>query len=134
MAHGSKRLRTFAREMRRLSTPAEGVVWSCLRSRKFGGYKFRRQEPIGPFIADFYCPELKLVIEMDGEHHGSPDMNEYDGARTEALRRRGITVVRIANRDLMLSGIVEAQIRWAIEQAGGRVDDPSPGLRPPSPR
>ena len=120
--------------MRQSSTPAEAVIWSCLRSRKFAGYKFRRQEPIGGYIVDFYCPALKLVIEMDGEHHESPDMSDYDSVRTEKLRRSGITVVRIRNRDLLMSGIVEAQIRWAIEQAGGRVDDPSPGLRPPSPR
>jgi very-short-patch-repair endonuclease len=115
--------------MRRFHTAAEGVVWFCLRSRKFGGYKFRRQEPIGPFIADFYCPELKLVIEMDGEHHQSPDMSDYDSARTVELHKQGIAVVRISNGDLMLPGIVEAQIRWAIEQAGGKLDDPSSGLR-----
>jgi very-short-patch-repair endonuclease len=124
--------------MRRFHTPAEGVVWFCLRSRKFGGYKFRRQEPIAGYIADFYCAELKLIIEMDGNHHESPDMSDYDSARTEALRRSGIRVVRIPNRDLLERGIVEAQIQWAIEQAGGRVADPSPvpSLRsgPPSPR
>ena len=120
--------------MRKFSTPAEGVIWSCLRSRKFGGYKFRRQEPIGSYIADFYCAELKLVIEMDGEHHRSADMSDYDSARTERFMRGGIRVVRISNRDLMVPGIVEAQIRWAIEQAGGKLDNPSPGLRPPSPR
>ena len=115
----------FARGMRRFPTRAEGLIWRCLRSRKFNGYKFRRQEPVGPFIADFYCAELKLVIEMDGEHHhDSPDMSDYDSARTEELKRRGVMVVRIANRDLRLPGIVEAQIQWAIEQAGGQVDGP----------
>jgi very-short-patch-repair endonuclease len=98
------------------------------------GYKFRRQEPVGPFIADFYCAELKLVIEIDGDHHGSRDMSEYDGRRTQELERRGVTVVRIANRDLWMSGLVEAQIQWAIEQASRRMGNPSPGLRPPSPR
>jgi very-short-patch-repair endonuclease len=120
--------------MRRFATREEGLIWYCLRSRKFGGYKFRRQEPIGPFIADFYCAELKLVIEMDGEHHGSRAMHDYDSARTEELNRRGISVVRIRNRDLRLPRIIEAKLRWAIEQAGGQLDDPSPGLRPPSPR
>jgi very-short-patch-repair endonuclease len=105
--------------MRRSSTKAERVIWHCLRARKFAHYKFRRQEVIGPFIADFYCAELKLVIEIDGAHHESPVMYDYDSARTKQLRSRGITVVRIRNSDFKVPGIVEAQIRWAIEQAGG---------------
>ena len=56
-----------ARELRASSTPAEQALWKLLRDRRLQGIKFRRQSPLGIFVADFYCPELKLVIELDGE-------------------------------------------------------------------
>jgi len=63
------RQRDRARVLRRNSTPAEVILWRDLRNRRFDGHKFRRQRPIGPFIADFYCAALALVIELDGDSH-----------------------------------------------------------------
>lgn len=82
--------------MRRSPTRAEHKVWWWLRDRQLG-YKFRRQVPIGRYILDFYCAELQLAIELDGPHHGTADMSDYDSARTLFLRDRGIEVVRIPN-------------------------------------
>jgi very-short-patch-repair endonuclease len=117
MSHRTPRLRTFARSMRHAPSPAEALIWRWLRSRRFDGYKFRRQEPIGAYIADFFCAELNLVIEVDGRHHSSAPVQDSDAIRTEKLQRRGITVVRITNADLRLGRAVEEQIRWAIERA-----------------
>lgn len=59
----------FARKLRQDATPPERMLWHLLRNRRLGGYKFRRQQPIGPFIADFYCEAASLVVEWDGHSH-----------------------------------------------------------------
>src|SRR3954447_19228245 len=81
-----------ARSMRHDPAPAEQKLWACLRNRQLGGLKFRRQQPIEPFIADFFCFELKLVVELDGDSHG--DREAYDVSRTKYLERDGCRVVR----------------------------------------
>jgi very-short-patch-repair endonuclease len=86
----------LARDMRHPLTPAEAKIWSRVRNRGLG-FKIRRQHPIWRFIADFYCAEAKLVIEIDGESHVEPEQKEYDQARTEWLEERGYKVIRIMN-------------------------------------
>jgi very-short-patch-repair endonuclease len=90
-------LRCHAREMRHAPTADEHRVWWWLRNRRFGDYKFRRQVPIGRYIVDFYCAELRLVIEWDGSQHNDVAMSEYDSERTLYLRAHGVEVVRIPN-------------------------------------
>ncbi|HXQ39265.1 MAG TPA: endonuclease domain-containing protein [Anaerolineales bacterium] len=80
-------------------TPAEAKISARLRNRELG-FKIRRQHPIWGFIADFYCTEAKLVIEIDGDSHVEPDQAEYDKARTEWLEERGYRVIRIMNKDV----------------------------------
>jgi very-short-patch-repair endonuclease len=110
--------REHARDMRKAPTPYERRLWSWLRDRRFGKYKFRRQHPIGPYILDFFCVELKLVIEMDGKQHEEVWMADYENARTTFLNRRGIQVLRIANELLREDApIVAQQIRYAIAAA-----------------
>src|SRR5213594_4320948 len=87
-----------ARAMRHEPAPAEQKLWSCLRNRQHGGFKFRRQHAIAPFIADFFCFELKLVVELDGESHG--DRAAYDANRTKYLERDGCRVIRFVNDDV----------------------------------
>ena len=105
------RLRGFARDMRGNPTDAERRLWSVLRDRRFVGFKFRRQQPVGPFIADFVCYERHLVIELDGSQHGD---DPTDAPRDAELARRGFRVLRIWNNDLIknrigvLEGIVAA--------------------------
>ena len=75
----------LAKDLRKKQTEAEVLLWSKLKSRKCGGYKFRRQHPIRQYIADFYCHEQRLVIEVDGKIHLSKDQREKDLNRTAEL-------------------------------------------------
>src|SRR2546421_9040094 len=87
-----------ARCMRHEPAPAEQKLWWCLRNRKLCGYKFRRQQALGPYVADFFCAEAKLVVELDGESHG--ERYEYDQRRTKRLTRDGYHIVRFENDDV----------------------------------
>lgn len=86
----------LARDYRHPLTPAEAKIWSRVRNRGLG-FKIRRQHPIWRFIADFYCAEAKLIIEIDGDSHSQPDQEEYDRARTQWLEDRQYKVIRIMN-------------------------------------
>jgi len=85
--------------MRSDATDAERVLWQHLRSHRLAGFKFRRQQPVGPFIVDFVCFASQLVIEVDGGQHLD---NEGDRARDAWLRAQGFEVLRFWNNDLML--------------------------------
>jgi len=76
-------------------TEAESLLWERLRGRRLGGYKFRRQHPLGPFIADFYCAESHLVVEIDGDIHDR--QVEQDQARTNQFELYGYRVIRFEN-------------------------------------
>ena len=89
----------LARDHRHPLTPAEAKIWSRVSSRGLG-FKIRRQHPIWRFIADFYCAEAKLVIEIDGDSHADASQEEYDKARTEWLEERGYKAMRITNNDV----------------------------------
>ena len=115
MVHTAPQIRSHAREMRKGPTKAEGLLWSWLRNRRFGNYKFRRQHPVGDYILDFYCAELNTAIELDGEYHDF--VGEHDQMRTAYLERQGILVIRIENKELLRdSDYVANCIQWAIEQ------------------
>jgi len=90
----------FARKLRREQTDVERKLWFALRSRQFAGFKFRRQQPIGPYIADFVCFEAGLVIELDGDQHGSDDSVAYDERRTLFLQKVGFDVIRFPHREV----------------------------------
>jgi very-short-patch-repair endonuclease len=85
----------------------EKILWAQIRNQQLG-VKFRRQHGIGRYIADFYCAELKLVIELDGDSHYQDGGQEYDQIRDEFMRALGLTVLRFTNRDVMnnLSGVL----------------------------
>ena len=103
--------------MRREPTRSEDRLWNWLRDRRFTGFKFRRQHVIDRYIVDFYCAELKLVIEVDGKHHETAWMNEYDSERLNALRQLGIEVMRIPNELLIRDSQTAAQcIRTAVDR------------------
>jgi 5-methyltetrahydrofolate--homocysteine methyltransferase len=88
-------LRDFARENRRQMTEAEHLLWSQLRNRKLGGFKFRREHPIGPCIVDFACVDRALVIEVDGGIHDV--RKEHDALRERVIVREGYRVIRFRN-------------------------------------
>ena len=76
------------------------MLWAALRNRKLDGAKFRRQHPLGRFIADFYCHEALLVIELDGGVHDDASQVEYDLVRQKEIEERGLTVLRIKNGEV----------------------------------
>jgi cyclase len=97
MFYGAKPfLFQYARELRDNPTAAEKLLWNKLRNKKLG-VKFRRQHPISDFIVDFYCHELKLVIEVDGGYHLERDQKEYDKYRADDLSDLGITIISFTN-------------------------------------
>ena len=88
-----------ARELRKNPTEAEKFLWRRIRGRQLRGARFRRQHPIGPYVVDFFCPQAKLVIEIDGGQHAID--GERDGGRTAWLEERGYLVVRFWNNDVL---------------------------------
>ena len=96
----------FARQLRVTSTDAEFRLWQRLRNRALGGFKFRRQFPVGPYIADFICIERKLIVELDGGQHAD---NPADERRTRFLELRGYRVIRFWNPDVLSNtdGVLE---------------------------
>ena len=96
--NASKQVHDYAKELRKSMTNTEKLLWNELRNRKVTNCKFRRQHPIDIFIADFYCHEKKLVIEIDGEIHNS--QKEYDINRTTEMQDYGITVIRFNNEEV----------------------------------
>lgn len=88
-----------AKALRKRMTDAEQHLWGRLRRRQLLGFKFRRQVPTGPFIADFACVEAKLIVELDGGQH--VDAQATDEARTQLLESRGFRVLRFWNDDVL---------------------------------
>ncbi|MEJ0028715.1 MAG: DUF559 domain-containing protein [Rhizomicrobium sp.] len=101
--------RPRAKSLRRDMTRAETLLWNTLREANLHGFKFRRQHPIGSYIADFAHIRGQLVIEIDGATHGTDDEIAYDRRRTAFLESQGWTVLRFSNTDVYenVSGIVE---------------------------
>ena len=92
------------RDLRNNGTSAEALLWLALKARKIKGVKWRRQFSIGNFILDFYCPECKLGIELDGIQHYSLDGSDYDDRRSRWLDKNfGIHILRFENRDIFTS-------------------------------
>jgi very-short-patch-repair endonuclease len=89
------------RKLRKEETYVEKIVWLHLRDRQILGYKFRRQYSVDNFVIDFYCPELKLAIELDGDVHEIPEQKDYDKVRQKYLETFGIKFIRIKNEDFL---------------------------------
>ncbi|MCM8569491.1 endonuclease domain-containing protein [Gramella jeungdoensis] len=96
--HNKKYLEPYRKKLRKSPTPAEAFLWKCLQNRRLGGRKFRRQHSIENYIADFYCPEERLVVELDGQGHYNELAHESDSNRTQDLNNLGIRVVRFENK------------------------------------
>ena len=90
-----------ARTLRQEQTDAEGLLWHYLSRKQLAGYKFRRQQPIGPYIVDFACMSRKLVIELDGGQHG--ERPAYDERRDDYLRSKGYRILRFWNNEVFQS-------------------------------
>jgi len=90
-------------------TTAETFLWSKIRMKKVKNHWFYRQKPVGMYIADFYCPAAKLVVEVDGGQHFSDEMIEYDRVRNEYMAGMGIRVLRFTNVEVLtnIEGVLE---------------------------
>ncbi|MGE8538936.1 MAG: endonuclease domain-containing protein [Acinetobacter sp.] len=104
----------FAKSMRHTATDAEHLMWQLLRAKRFMNLKFRRQHVIKPYIVDFYCYEIGLVIELDGSQHGMDEGQEYDVERTKFLEVLGLTVVRYWNHDVLGQTDVVLEDLWNV--------------------
>ena len=123
---GSKNLETRARQLRQQATKAEKMLWTYLRSRRLEGYKFRRQVVIEPYIVDFVCLEVKLIIEADGGQHS--EQQKYDTVRTARLEAMGYRVMRFWNNEILAEHYsVLEQIQSALIETPS--PQPSPGGR-----
>jgi very-short-patch-repair endonuclease len=101
--------KVFARKLRREQTDTERILWLRLKSKQLQGAKFRRQQPIGPYIVDFVSFEKKLVIEIDGAQHSEDEVIKRDDTRTVRLRRDGFRVLRFWDNEVLLNidGVLE---------------------------
>jgi very-short-patch-repair endonuclease len=115
----SSRLRSNARALRKNSTDAERILWSELRDHRLNGASFRRQVPIGNYIADFICHAAKLVIELDGGQHFSDRSEAADAARSAVIEAKGLQVLRFGNHDVMTNraGVLETIAAAVAERA-----------------
>lgn len=106
--------RLFAKKLRTRLTDCERLMWSQLRNRGLAGLKFRRQHPCPPYVLDFYCAELRLVVELDGGQHYDDRGIEMDRLRTDYLQRQGLEVLRFSNLDVLqnLDGVLTQILRW----------------------
>ena len=124
--------REHAKHLRRRLTPPETTLWKQLRAKRFQGLRFRRQHPIGPYVVDFYCPDLRVVIELDGDSHA--DQAAYDDERTAWLEGAGCTVLRFSNRQALneVEGVrkVIAEVCGVDLSVGGKGEEPYLHLSP----
>jgi len=112
----------LARSLRRKMTDPEKLLWYRLRNRKLNGLKFRRQQPFGPFVLDFYCAEHRINIEVDGGQHDLPEHRDRDMRRRGFLEKEGVRTLRFWNSQICdnLDGVL-----YRIRKDLG-LEDPSP--------
>ena len=121
--HNRKELEPFRKSLRNNSTSAEAALWKMLKNKQVGGYKFRRQHSVGDKVVDFYCPQLQLAIELDGEPHADLMNIAQDAERDDWLKEQGITVFRYENRwvfeypDVIKGDILEFGEKMNSEEA-----------------
>ena len=99
---------------------AETVIWSKLKGRQLLGYKFRRQYSVDRYIVDFYCPEMKLAVEIDGDSHFQNDVESNEKYRQAFIESFGVQFLRFTNEDVFknLDGVIETVRRTALEISG----------------
>ena len=103
-------LKERARQLRHEATPAETILWKILRGRRFASLKFRRQQVLGAYIVDFFCPKINLVVELDGETHVGREKN--DQARQAWLEQHGFKVLRFWNPLVYEDGAMVEDMIW----------------------
>lgn len=107
--YNNENLKNRRKKLRRNQTDAEKFLWSKLRKRQMLGLRFFRQYSVGPYILDFYCPAIRLAIELDGGHHNEEHVIEYDERRSLYISKLNIEVIRFWNHDVInnVEGVVD---------------------------
>ena len=108
--HNERNKKTLRQTLRNNATSSEAILWRALKAKQVDGLKFRRQFGVGPYVIDFYCPEIRLGIELDGGVHKTSYTHEYDEMRSRFLAENGIRVLRFDNEVVFnnVEGIIEA--------------------------
>jgi very-short-patch-repair endonuclease len=122
-ARRAAEVRERGRTLRRDQTPAERVLWEALRDRRLDHLKFRRQVPMDIFVLDFYCRDLKLVVELDGGIHAEPAQAAHDQSRDAYLRSQGCTILRFPNASISID---LPNVLKAIAQTAAALQSPRP--------
>lgn len=120
-----KRQKSTRQNLRSRPTCSEKIIWHYLQRSNLGGYKFRRQQGIGPYVVDFYCPEANLALEIDGDSHYQIGADKRDNARQKFIGKMGIRVVRFTDNDVRDSlddvlAIVLQKLRTTPSPSSGR--------------
>ena len=126
--HNKKSLEPYRKKLRNQGTSAEAFLWKYLQQKKLEGRKFRRQHSILNFIVDFYCPEEKLIIELDGQGHMNLTAEEKDRKRTAMLENIGFKVIRFENKSVF------ENLDWVLGEIKNNFRDdgpPRPSDTPP---
>jgi very-short-patch-repair endonuclease len=113
----NKNLTQIARKLRKEMTPEEHILWYRLRSKRFSGYKFRRQFPLDKFVADFVCLAKRLIVEADGGQH---NQNAYDVERDKYLQSQNFTILRFWNSD------INQNLESVLQKIYNELQKPSP--------
>jgi very-short-patch-repair endonuclease len=100
MLRYDKSLKAYSRSLRVNMTKSEKLLWEKIKGKQFKGYHFYRQKTIGNYIGDFYCPKAKLVIELDGGRHYSPEGKKRDKARDGYMKGIGLKVLRFSDKEV----------------------------------
>ena len=108
--HNERNQKILRQTLRNNATSVEAIIWRTLKGKQVDGLKFRRQFGVGPYVIDFYCPEIRLGIELDGGVHKTSYTNEYDEMRTKFLNENRIRILRFDNEVVYnnVEGIIEA--------------------------
>lgn len=115
-------LKDRRRELRKNQTEAEAKLWQYLRGRRFEGLKFNRQFSIGPYILDFYCPKLRLGIELDGSQHKDTETKVLDKDRAKVLKASNVKILRFWNDEIMNN--IEKVLKTIEIEAGNEGSPP----------
>ncbi len=107
-----------AKRLRRPMTPQELGLWLRVKNRQLGGFKFRRQHPVGPYILDFYCAEVRLAVEIDGQTHWSAEQARHDAQRDAYFRSIGIRTLRLSAESLKRPAAAAEYILDVLRRAG----------------
>ena len=116
-----------ARQLRQAATDTERLMWRALRAFKRGGFHFRRQAPIGKYIADFACHGAKIIVELDGSQHAEASNRAHDSERTAFLESRGYRVLRVWNIEAISN--LESVAEFIFAECSARLHPPP---EPPS--